>query len=460
MGGNKGKKMIIILGFSLIVYFGYLVTKLVSSELNIFERAGLSYSLGFGLFTWGAYILSSQGVKITLGNLSIFLILLIFSLSVILRKISAKASSKNLTFLSWQNPTRLEKYILLAIGVLIIFSFLNAFYWPVNEWDALVLYDFRAKVILERGYFTQIAKEFEYFAHYPLLTSLAHTWTYLLGGKNPQFIYSSFLLSFAIAFYGTLRRFSSRLTGLVSLLLMVSSPLILHHSTFAYTNLPYTIYLVLGFIYLYIFLVTEKVDYLILSALLIGLSTWIRQHEPFWIAGLLILLPYLIIKKRYFYTFLYSAIFLIIFGSWKVYEIGLSSESYANPDYVSFSRIKFAELININRIRETLVFIYKSIFASWGAIPLLALLVSVFNIRKILRGKESFLLLIIVTNLFLLIAGAYIFTFTYPTWRQIPDSAQRIAMFFIPLLVYYVGISEFAQKYIAEMFGEKNQKDL
>jgi hypothetical protein len=33
------------------------------------------------------------------------------------------------------------------------------------------------------------------------------------------------------------------------------------------------------------------------------------------------------------------------------------------------------------------------------------------------------------------------FSFNFAEWNVIPDSARRLAMFFMPLMIYYIGLS-------------------
>jgi len=432
--------MIIFIGFLSLIFFGYLVTRICKPDLPIHENLGLSFLIGIGLFTWVLYLTSAIGLKINLLNSSLVLLLLILVTSLILSKI--------LKIKIFQDPKspfkikleKVESLILFAVVGLLSMSLITSIYWPINIWDAIALYDFRAKVILDTGYFIQIANNFTYFAYYPLLTSIAHVWVYLLGGKNPQFIYSLFFIFFLIVFYGLTRRFASRFTSLGALLLVSSYPIFMNHSTFAYTNLPYAIYIFLGSIYMYLFLKSEERGYLILSAFLIGLSTWTRLFEPFWISNFLILGVYVVVKKRYKFLLLYSLVFFPIFLSWMLYELGLGSAAYS-ADHVSLSNIKLANIIDLSRMLQVLVFLYKYVFLSWGYNTILFIFVIAANIKNIFKNDTRILLGIFGVNLAVLIGGTYLFSIAYPSWLTIPDSAQRMSIFFIPLMAYFSALS-------------------
>ncbi|KKU16942.1 MAG: hypothetical protein UX25_C0020G0008 [Candidatus Woesebacteria bacterium GW2011_GWC2_45_9] len=279
----------ILIGLLLVILFGYSLSRPFGNKFSVIEDLGLSYILGIGIFAWLMYSLSGLGLKITLGNYLTILILLITLFYLVFgRRFNIFAKLRKL--LGGKVFEKREKILIGFIVILLVIAFVHAIYWPVNVWDSLVLYDFRAKVISEKGFFLQISRDFEYFAHYPPLTSLAHVWIYLLNGSNPRILYFLFFLAFIGVFYAKLRERLRRFSSLFLLLLLVSIPALLHHSTFSYTNLPYTIYLSLGFIYLHDFLVDKNTNSLKISAILLGLSTFTRQHEPFWLVGILLTL--------------------------------------------------------------------------------------------------------------------------------------------------------------------------
>jgi len=150
----------------------------------------------------------------------------------------------------------------LRASVSFVLSFTLTIYYPVYVWDALALYDFRAKIIAQTGFFVQVAGNFTYFAQYPLLTSLTHTIIYLFGGNNPQFTYSIYYVSFAVIFFSLINKESGRLIALIASLFLVTSPEIFQHSIIAYTNLPYTILYVVGVLYLYKAVTKNKYNYI------------------------------------------------------------------------------------------------------------------------------------------------------------------------------------------------------
>lgn len=442
--------MLLIFGTLLVVIFGYLLSVILVEKMRLPERLGISYLLGFGIFTLLMFCYSTLGIKITLIStllaLGICITVTLILFKILKRKISINLTGfvKSLFYLS-----RLEKIIVLVIVGLVIASFIVSTYFPVYIWDALALYDFRARIIAQIGFYTQIANNYVWFGGYPLFTSLSHTLVYIFGGSNPQFLYSSMYASYIFIFYGALRQVVNRKVSLISTLLLASTPVFFDHSTFAYTNLPYSIFLSMGSIYLYVWFVKKKpIGYLILAAIMTGLSTWTRSAEPFWIVNIFFLGVICIYRlKTYlipFITYVFS--FFIVKQPWDIinrYIVASKTNSVVeivdigtNP-YIN----KLMEnIFNFQRILEVLLYIYKYTITSWFPLIFIFIVSVAANIKQIFRSSISLLLIIIILHFGLLFVGTYLFSFGSVSWAEIPDSARRMAMFFMPLMIYYIGL--------------------
>ena len=71
------------------------------------------------------------------------------------------------------------------------------------------------------------------------------------------------------------------------------------------------------------------------------------------------------------------------------------------------------------------------------------------------KAGRSTLLLIIAANFVILIVGTYLFSLNYPGWDHIPDSARRMAMFFSPLFIFYIGSTDIFARIANMMFFRK-----
>lgn len=433
--------MLVFLGILLTVLFGLLVSLVISVKIHPLERLGLSYVLGLGLLTFLMFLGYVVGLKFTLTNTTVILLVSIIFLLILTRN-SIKSFFRELKALKkFPSFSLSEKLIIFVLVGLFIYSFVLSLYWPVADWDALALYDFRAKIFVDTGAMVEGIRR-GYFFGYPLLSSLADAWIYFLGGNNPKFIYSLFFFTFILMFYGATRRIGARRTALLSTLLLATTSSIFSHSTMVYTNLPYTVYLVMGTVYLYFWLIKKETGYLFLSALMIGLSTWTRSTEPFWLTTLVIVVLYSLVRKKPTQLLLYLLIFFSIQQPWKIYESQMAGKAFSTTSQISVGLSTVLTGIDFDRIRQVLEYIYQNVISFWYPILLLFLAVIFLQIKNFFRQQNLIFLIMIIINFLFLLVGTYIFSFSPFQWKEIPGSAARMSMFFIPLFIFYVASSK------------------
>jgi hypothetical protein len=414
----------------LITIFGSLIVKVLIKELKPLLVMSTGFLIGLGLLTFILFAISWIGIRIT--NLSIWssVIFMLFATSIPFYLLKRKINFDKLKLL------RIESAGLLLIAFILALSFLLSVYFPITAWDALALYDFRAKVIADAGYFVQISKNYNYFSHYPLHTSLTHTIIYLTGNLNPQFIYSIYLLVFSVIFYMFLKALTKKNIALISTILLITTPDIFEHSTLAYTNLPYTVLYVSGIIYLFFAFLKENDGYLMISSLLIALSTWVRSDLPFWLTGILFALFYSIKSRRIRPFLLYLIPFMIIQQTWNRFASMSFGNGYSTSGQLSEAGTSLLKNLDISRFFEICSYLYVNIISNWGPLLVLFVICMIVNIFK-KRTSSIILLAIIIVNLVGLFVGTYVFSFKVAEWKEIADSAARMSMFFPPLIIFY-----------------------
>lgn len=429
--------------FILLITFGIGLPLglLIAPKHNIVGRLGLSYLLGMGIFTLLMFVTNLLGLKITLIN-NILLFLAVATPLVVIGRKRMKSFWKELR-VSYKNfhPDLTEKAGIAAIAFFVISSFASTFYWPVYTWDALTLYDFRAHVFTQMGFIKSALSSLDggYYLSYPLLTSLTHTAVYLSGGNDPQFIYSLFYLSLGLVFYGQLCEFVSRKISLLFTLILLTIPQIFNQSIVSYTNLPFMTFFSLGAIYFYIWDKKRTSGYLILAAILVGFSTWTRSTEPFWLGIFVLVVLISVFRKKFLDILTFSVFFLPIQQIWKIFLAQTASQGNTLSQVIGYTSI-LVNIFNFQRWGTVINFLYQSVFRPWGPVFILFVAVLIYSIL-VNKLKETFLIYSITLALLaLLLVGTFIFSFTFPTWNQIPDSASRTAMIFYPLFAYSIAL--------------------
>ena len=435
--------MILSILFILSITFGIglPLVLIITPKANPFIKLGLSYPLGIGIFTLLMFGTNLLGLKFTL--LNELLLLLFVSTPFLLTQLKKikllfkdiKENIKNTKF------DLAEKITLGILAFLIVVSFINTFYWPPYMWDSVVLYDYRGHVFAITGFMKDVFIN-PYYYSYPLLTSLAHTIVYLCGGKYPQFIYSIFYLSLGVSFYGLLKEFVSRKVSLFATTLLLMTGPLFYHSLYSYTNLTYTVYLSLGAILIYLWSRKGNIGYLVLSAILIGLSTCVRSSEPFWLVILVAIFLILIFLKKLKYILFYTPIVVLIRQSWIVYQHYLMDNTISITSNVTSYQNLLLSLSDVHLWGQIIAYLYKYVVVPWGAIFIVFVLSSMIVLFKGKARRLYWIIFFIVGVLLIsLIIGTFGLSIAVDFWNRIGDAAERLSMLFYPFFVYCIALT-------------------
>ncbi len=420
-----------MLSVLLIFVLGFSLANLILPRAEGLEKLSLSFVLGIGVFTFFWFLLNLVGIPYMFVSgfvLLLILILLTWGANRLIHK-ERQENVKVIDIAYFKRMNVIEKVSL----ALIVFFFLSVLvgniYWPVRHWDSLVLYDFRAKIFAQTG-FMQSAIDRGYFFGYPLLTSLAHTWAYLSGFKNPSFIYGLFYMFFIINFFINIKKLHiNRIFVLLLTLLLTVAPRLFDHTQWAYTNLPYSVYLVLGSIYLYFGLKNKDFGSFTLSALLIGLSTWTRIAEPFWLSCVIVAIVFSLMIRKWLWPAVYLAIFVPIMLPWRFFKA-----AYQAGTSVVGQVVVAVNDLQVSIVKTTFEFIKISVLDKYAMF--LAIMVLLLLIKLITKSKNWIFAILILLNLMLVFGGTLTFVRVTPYWQEIPDSLTRMVMFFPPMVIF------------------------
>lgn len=436
----------VIIGVFLTWIFGYSLISFFKLKKNFLLELSLSYLLGIGIQTLMMFYMAFSNVKLDLINVSTLMISSVLVLNILYFIFNKKVLLFEFysSLVSWLRQSIsifkainiVHKLLVSGIVVLCVFVFVAGIYWPVAGWDSIALYDFRARVFKESGYMWDAINR-GYFFGYPLMTSMMNTWVYLLGFNFPRFMYSLIYICFAAVFYSFLRVSTSRLNSLIFTVMLMISPQIFGHSYFDYTNMPYTAYFFISTAFLFLFTTNKKYSYLILSALFMGVATWIRSTDPFWTVNIVVLLVWCLFNKKILPIILYLTIFLPIQQSWNMFLTQMSQTVSTQSIITSSVSIIFSKF-DVTRLIQIVTFVLNVVGPSLYLYFLLAITTLVINIKNVY--KFGYLNLILLGNVSLLFVGSYVFSFIWPGWSLIGESLGRMSLVFVPLFLYYVGI--------------------
>ena len=234
--------------------------------MKISRNAGYMHLLiaplfGYGILSILMFSVVASGFKITL--VPVWLVF-IFSLSYQIWYYK----KRKLYSLNKNNKIIFDLSVCLVAVVFFVLPIVyQAFFQPVVDWDSLVLYDFRAKVLVDTGLFDK-AIEYGYFDGYPMHTTMVHAWYYLLGLKTPMMFYAINYFSLGFIFFAEMRREAGIIVSSFFAALVMTFPVLHTHSLWAYTNLPFTVNFFIAFLLLNRWIMNPNFGYALTSSFL------------------------------------------------------------------------------------------------------------------------------------------------------------------------------------------------
>jgi 4-amino-4-deoxy-L-arabinose transferase-like glycosyltransferase len=338
-----------------------------------------------------------------------------------------------------------ERVMISLIVILLISAFSRALYWPIYYWDALALYDYRAKIFYEAGGIAQslnLASTF--FNIIPPMTSLAHTFFYIIGSEelNVQFIYPFFYLGLILSFFLSVRKFCYRQIALLFTLLLASIPMFFEFSANAYTNLPFAFYFGMGTVYLYRFMQESERGYLFISGLFLGLAGWTRAPtEQFLLVNILVLSLWCFTRRKYFWSPVILLFGYLLFSlPWRIYlNYGLHLPA-VQLEIVQAVQAGLNFNLGLDRIINVIRLVIDATKGVCGGSIFLAMLAVVLYPKA--ARQNIYLLLFLVINFLIFILGSYAISLVWAHWEEsIMNSGNRLSMFIPPIALYFTAIT-------------------
>lgn len=430
-----------------MMIFGWLVVGLMARSFPQIERCLLAYPLGYGLFTWLLFLGRLVGIPFTPRASSLlltFLILILITITKVLRRsLFPPISISNLSHW-WSSLAKNERISLVLLIIVCWLPLLPSWFWPVKDWDSIVLYDYRAKLFADTGSW-DLGIERGYFFGYPLHTSLSHTWLRYWGMTHPALLHYGWFIVFIAWFWFKLRQQTSAFWASWWSMIIAISPGIFGHAQMTYTNLTYTVLIVMAYIYAAEWIVRPKQQSSIwLAAVLLGLSIWTRTAEPFWLVMLVLIWILLPVHRKLWHSLGASVLVFAMRYPWYAFEkyhlqIETSQLQQA-PAYL----IALQENLSLSLVKDLTTYVWRYIFQPDLLMFALLFVAAIYALRQ----KQLSVALVITFQVFLALGlallGVAIFSVIYEDWSNIGGSAQRMVIFLSPLITYLAGLTSYS----------------
>lgn len=426
----------------LILFNGMLLINLLDPARNILDKFSLGFLsyIGIGTFLW--FLINVFGIPYTKLSANTIIILstcILIILNLVYKRFRIVRKYRvNILFSKWE-------IITISLLLFLFFSSLAYnFYWPVKDWDSLAIYDFRAIIFSQTGYPWQLSN-FSYYLQYPFNTSLIHTYLYLNKISNPMPVYSLIYIFFCSSFYFSLRHKINRLHSLFLTFILAVTTVFFDHSTMAYTNLLFSAYYILSFIYLIYWIdrnEKSKFRYFALSVIFLVLSIWTRFNEPLWIANIAVVVVYSLRSKKWLYPLYYALLIILVRQIWLNYINGISPGDF--PEQIGSLYQSYWVLlskVDIARLVDVFVYLSNSISPLLGSLLFVFMLLLYKNRKSLVKNSNLYFLIFFVSNIIVIYSGTLIFSYILPEWKEISNSIYRMTMYLVPFFIFNVAFS-------------------
>jgi hypothetical protein len=421
---------------------GIYIVKILTDKYLTIEKLFLGYAVGVGIINlFITIILVFSDVN---RDLLLMLLTVLFAIVFLINLIKEKKIIIIGPFQKFNIVS--NKLFLLLLGYLLIITCLLII-WPVHAWDALTLYDFRAKYFLSGGNIFDLSQiniydkgRESYYFSYPLLTTSLHLASYFDGFSNPKIFYLPFVIGTSLVIYKFLKSVGvGKNISIFILLLFNTFPLYFSISRIAYTNSVYIFYLLVGIIYLIKYIKIKKLGLIVLSLLFVYFSTQTRSTEPLILIPVLIMTIYLFKKLvGLIHWIIYSLFTLFSYFSWQILM------KYLNISFPN-KQLSFGEIIvlgiknfDFHLLYNVIIYFTESLLSTYSIIIAIFLISSAIvygSKKRLVNFQIKALLLSALFLLILLFIGTYFLSFSFERWNKISDSLQRTALPLVPIVL-------------------------
>lgn len=262
------------------IIIGYLVLCLILREkqniISLPEKLAIAFMFGSSLITLQMFIYSLCGIKFSVLPIALPWIVLLPAL------LYMKEQPK----LEFKPFSQIESLLAILISLKVIYIFFEALIKPVVGFDSLWNFSLRSKIFFFEKAIPLIKSSLYFMGggmkQYPLQIPLFETWTYLAMNSwndvQMKIMFPIYFVCLIVLFYSSLIKEKSRVQALFFTFLLSTLPLLTYHATIEYADFVLGTYTFGAVIFLYRYLQVKENKLLIISALLIGFSGWVKDE--------------------------------------------------------------------------------------------------------------------------------------------------------------------------------------
>jgi len=356
-----------------------------------------------------------------------------------------------------ERPPRVKNktFDIVLIGAIlfqVFHAFFKALIKPMDSFDSIGNFAFKAKLFFIKGYipyelFSNKAIDIQH-CDYPLFMPLSETWVYMFLGKwNDLFVkalFPMFFVAILIILYFTLKRIIGKRLALISTFFLATVPHFLNYAAIGYADFALAMFYSASFFYIFLWMSYKRENkYLFLAALLSIFAIW-AKHEGVMLSliNIAVLFIFIFFRRKDItkrdisgiccFTFAVAAFSLMWFGYLNM--VGLSNE-FVNRDTLKL----LPALRNLKRIPFILYEYEKRVFGpkKWNISFLVFFAWLILYFKTAFRGYCKYITLSILLA-FLGYSVVYIVTPLEINYH-LRTTGSRLLLHFLPVVVFWIG---------------------
>src|SRR3989338_1446098 len=445
----------IVIALVLAFLLGFLSIRPILTCTNKFETWSLSLMLGLGLMSFFMIFGIALGISMTQGRW----IILYGGVFLILFFIPRRFCLKLHYFIEQpQQWNKVSKGLLCVLGLQTCYLFIKTCSLHFKHADALTTWIIKAKILyyglIQGAPLSEIAAnmKYSYQGHYPLLVPSIVTYlNVFLGAWHDfafKFIFPLYAVMLLILFYSFLVRMRiEKNKAFIFTFFLGTIQFFVEHSAWAVSDIVFTSYYFVSFIFLLFFITFKKYHFLYLSLLFSIFTLWTKMEGiPSVILNIGILFLFMchiflkkkLVKFDIFNFFVYVFVCACFFKFYFYYKSLTGVPEERGAILSVFSR-PFDQLLS--DVLFIIRYHFKTFFGAtnkWNISFYILLFYSVINYRKALKSPQVYLLACIFLNfclniiIYLLLPGNF--------REQMGMSINRLILHIIPFVLFYTAL--------------------
>lgn len=338
---------------------------------------------------------------------------------------------------------------LLFFGLLVWFEGMNFYkttFLPTFDTDSIRGFDFVARTISIEGTLKQLSLftdpnlSFQGdagLASYTPMVQLSYAYVYLFGATSSKIVSALLYLCFLGMFYSALKRVTTHTAAAIATFLMMITPEMLAFSALSGINVIHASYASIGLIYATLWFKNKRMDFLLVSSILLALNCFARNEGIVFSGMAFLLVAYKMFKKEVSWktTLLF---FLISFFGFIYWNISLKINNIHSGSNLIILK-PYWDADKASTIFEELKVLYGNTLYYGIGIYLFGIML-VINLWNIIKKADQLPLIASIFGV-ILFYTILIYQIDY-VWDTIENvlrySYKRFLFSFIPLMWFYI----------------------